>query len=278
MTRRSHPLPRLLRVVALALYALFALFPLYWVLKIALTPTRELFSKEVRYWPREVTFEHFAFVWSNTAFPEYFWSSTVVSLGTAAAATTLAALAGYAISRFAFRGKPLVMFALLATQLFPLVLLISPLYRIFATLGLIDTRLGLVLIYTAFNVPFAAFLMQSFFDGIPVELEEAARIDGARREQALRLVVLPLALPGLIATLGFVFVAAWSELLFALMFINTDTTKTFPVGLLSFISKFNVDWGHMTAATIMGLLPVLVFFGLIQRHLVGGLTAGATKG
>lgn len=278
MTRRSHPLPRLLRVVALALYALFALFPLYWVLKIALTPTRELFSKEVRYWPREVTFEHFAFVWGNTAFPEYFWSSTVVSLGTAAAATTLAALAGYAISRFAFRGKPLVMFALLATQLFPLVLLISPLYRIFATLGLIDTRLGLVLIYTAFNVPFAAFLMQSFFDGIPVELEEAARIDGARREQALRLVVLPLALPGLIATLGFVFVAAWSELLFALMFINTDTTKTFPVGLLSFISKFNVDWGHMTAATIMGLLPVLVFFGLIQRHLVGGLTAGATKG
>jgi multiple sugar transport system permease protein len=266
------------RGFALALYALFALFPLYWVLKISLTPTNELFTKQVRYWPSVVTVEHFRFVWESTNFPAYFVSSSIVSFGTALFATAFAAAAGYALSRFRFRGKALVMFALLATQLFPLVLLIAPLYRIFAELGLIDSRLGLILIYTAFNTPFAAFLMQGFFDGIPVELEEAARIDGCRRVQAFTMVLLPLALPGLIATLGFVFVAAWSELLFALMFINTESVKTFPVGLLSFISKFNVDWGHMTAATIMGLVPVLVFFALIQRHLIGGLTAGATKG
>ena len=266
------------RAAALGFYALFALFPLYWVLKISLTPDRDLFSRRIVYWPERMTLDHYRFVWANTSFPDYFFSSTLVSVGTALAATLLAALAGYAISRFTFKGKGVVVFTLLATQLFPLVLLISPLYRIFATLGLLDTRLGLVLIYTAFNVPFAAFLMQGFIDGIPVELEEAARIDGCRRLDALRLVVLPLALPGLVATVGFVFVAAWSELLFALMFINTDATKTFPVGLLSFISKFNVDWGHMTAATVMGLLPVLVFFALIQRHLVSGLTAGATKG
>jgi multiple sugar transport system permease protein len=266
------------RLFALTAYALFALAPLYWVLKISLTPTRELFSKRVVYWPATLTFEHFRFVWSNTNFPDYFFSSVVVSVGTAVAATVLAAAAGYALSRFRFFGKPVVILILLATQLFPLVLLISPLYRIFVDFGLIDTRVGLILIYTAFNVPFAAFLMQGFFDGIPVELEEAALIDGCRRFTALTLVILPLALPGLIATVGFVFVAAWSELLFALMFINTDQVKTFPVGLLSFISKFNVDWGHMTAATVMGLIPVLVFFALIQRHLVGGLTAGATKG
>lgn len=266
------------RGLALAFYALFALIPLYWVLKISLTPNRELFSKRVAYWPDVVTFDHFRFVWSKTSFPEYFVSSMIVSVGTAVAATALAAAAGYALSRFRFFGKPAVILVLLATQLFPLVLLISPLYRIFVDFGLIDSRVGLVLIYTAFNVPFAAFLMQGFFDGIPVELEEAALIDGCRRFTALIRVILPLALPGLIATIGFVFVAAWSELLFALMFINTDEIKTFPVGLLSFISKFNVDWGQMTAATVMGLVPVLVFFALIQRHLVGGLTAGATKG
>ncbi|GEM85484.1 carbohydrate ABC transporter permease [Meiothermus granaticius] len=269
---------RLGRIVALALYALFAIFPLYWVLKIAFTPDRELFSHAVRYWPENLTLANFAFVLHNTNFPAYFRASLVVSLSTALIATLLATATGYAFSRFNFRGKPGVMLLLLTTQMFPLVLLIAPLYRIFAELHLLNTWLGLILIYTAFNVPFAAFLMQNFFDGIPQELEEAARIDGCTRFQALLRVVLPLTLPGLVATIGFVFVGAWAELLFALMFINSDNLKTFPVGLLFFISKFNVDWGNMTAAAALGLIPVLVFFALIQRYLIGGLTTGATKG
>ena len=134
------------------------------------------------------------------------------------------------------------------------------------------------MVYTAFNIPFATFLMQSFFDGIPKELEEAAKIDGATQFMAFRQIILPLTLPGIAATLGFVFTAAWSELLFALMLISGNDAATFPVGLLSFVSKFSVDFGQMMAAGVLALIPACLFFLFIQRYLVQGLTAGAVKG
>jgi multiple sugar transport system permease protein len=145
-------------------------------------------------------------------------------------------------------------------------------------LGLVDSLTGLILVYTAYNAPFATFLMQSFFEGIPKDLEEAAMIDGCTRFQALRRVIVPLTLPGMGATLGFVFTAAWSELLFALMLMSSEEKMTFPVGLLTFVSKFSVDWGQMTAAAVLALVPVCIFFAMIQRYLVQGLTAGAVKG
>jgi multiple sugar transport system permease protein len=145
-------------------------------------------------------------------------------------------------------------------------------------LGLTNSLTGLVIVYTAFNVPFASFLMQSFFDAIPKDLEEAAMLDGANRFAAFRRIIVPLTLPGLAATLGFVFTAAWSELLFALMLNSSSATSTFPVGLLAFVSKFSVDFGQMMAAGVLALLPVCIFFVFIQRYLVQGLTAGAVKG
>jgi multiple sugar transport system permease protein len=263
---------------AIALYLAFALFPLFWLIKIAVTPGQLLYTEGIRIWPSATTLANFDFVLLRSAFPRYFLNSVIVSLSTAVVVTMVAAAAGYAFSRFSFRGKPLVMFAMLLTQMFPLVLVISPLYRIMAPLGLSDSLTGLVVVYTAFNVPFATFLMQSFFDGIPRDLEEAAMIDGCTRLMALRRVILPLTLPGMGATLGFVFTAAWSELLFALMLINSDSQKTFAVGLLTFVSKFGVDWGQMMAAAVLALIPACLFFALIQRYLVQGLTAGAVKG
>ena len=162
--------------------------------------------------------------------------------------------------------------------MFPLVMLIPPIYRLMTPLGLTNSLFGLIVVYTAFNVPFATFLMQSFFDGIPVQLEEAAMIDGCTRFGALRRIIVPLTLPGMAATLGFVFTAAWSELLFALMLINAEEKMTFPVGLLTFVSKFAVEWGQMMAATVLALIPACIFFALVQRYLVRGLTAGAVKG
>jgi multiple sugar transport system permease protein len=201
-----------------------------------------------------------------------------VSGSTSIAVTIIAAAAGYGLSRFIFRGKGVVAFILLLTQTFPLVMVIPPIYRIMGQVGLLDRLLGLVVIYTAFNIAFATFLMRSFFDAIPADLEEAAMIDGCSRLQALRRVILPLSLPGVGATLGFVFTAAWSELLFALMLVNSETSKTFAAGLLGFVGKFAVDWGQMMAASVLALIPACAFFALLQRYLVAGLTAGAVKG
>jgi multiple sugar transport system permease protein len=263
---------------AIALYMLFALFPLFWLVKISVTPDRLLYTEGVRLWPSQTTWANFDFVLLQSDFPTFFTNSVVVSLGTALAVTLVAAGAGYAFSRFRFPGKYVVVFVMLLTQMFPLVMLIAPIYRLMTPLGLSDNLTGLVIVYTAFNVPFATFLMQSFFDGIPKELEESAMIDGCTRFAALRRVIFPLTLPGIAATLGFVFTAAWSELLFALMLINSEEKMTFAVGLLTFVSKFSVDWGQMMAAGVLALIPACIFFAFIQRYLVQGLTAGALKG
>jgi multiple sugar transport system permease protein len=264
--------------VLIALYLAVALFPLFWLLKVSVTPNDILYTEGVRMWPSRTTLDHYASVIHHSDFPIFFRNSVIVSGLTALFTTLIAAGAGYAFSRFVFAGKFWIVGLMLITQMFPLVMVIAPIFRLFAPLGLTNSLTGLVIIYTAYNVPFAAFLMQSFFDGIPKDLEEAAMIDGATRFGALVQIIFPLTLPGIAATLGFVFTAAWSELLFALMMNSSTSVATFPVGLLTFVSKFSVDFGQMMAAGVLALIPVCVFFFLIQRYLVQGLTAGAVKG
>jgi len=275
-------LPRLafwtMHYAIVAVYVVVALFPLFWLLKVSVTPTNLLYSEGVRMWPSTTTWEHYTSVLKHTDFPQYFENSVIVSAATAFVVTVIASGAGYALSRFVFRGKFWLVGLMLVTQMFPLIMLISPIFRIFSPLGLTNSLTGLVVVYSAFNVPFATFQMQSFFDGIPKELEEAAMIDGDTRFAAFRKIALPLTLPGIAATLGFVFTAAWSELLFALMLISKTEKSTFPVGLLTFVSKFSVDFGQMMAAGVMALIPAFLFFIFIQKYLVQGLTAGAVKG
>ncbi len=266
------------RAVALTGYLVFALFPLYWIVKIALTPNKSLYTQALLPFPTSVTLENFTNVFANTPFPTYFLNSVIVSLSTAFFATILASLTAAAFSRYNFKFKNIIAFILLLTQFFPLVIVIVPLFRVLVGVGLVDNLWGLIVVYTAVNTPFATFLMKSFFDAIPRELDEAAMIDGCTRFQALLRVILPLTLPGVAATLGFVFTGAWSELLFSLMLINSESQKTFAVGLLSFIQKGAVNWGQMMAASTIALIPVILFFGFIQRYLIRGLTAGAVKG
>ncbi|MDR3516939.1 MAG: carbohydrate ABC transporter permease [Azospirillaceae bacterium] len=264
--------------LAILAYIIFALFPLFWLLKVSVTPNDLLYSEGIRMWPSQMTLDHYRFVLRHSDFPLFFRNSVIVSGSTSVIVTLLAAAAGYAMSRFVFRGKIWIVGLMLLTQMFPLVMLVAPIFRMLAPLGLTNSLGGLIIVYVAFNVPFATFLMQSFFDGIPRELDEAAMIDGATRFMAFRRIILPLTLPGLAATMGFVFTAAWSELLFALMLISSTDASTFPVGLLSFVSKFSVDFGQMMAAGVMALIPACLFFLFIQRYLVQGLTAGAVKG
>ena len=264
--------------LAILAYIAFALFPLFWLLKVSVTPNDLLYSEGVRMWPSRATWDHYRFVIENSAFPTFFKNSVIVAGSTAIAVTILSSLSGYALSRFRFKGKYWIVALMLITQMFPLVMLVSPIFKMLSPLGLTNSLTGLVIVYTAFNVPFATFLMQSFFDGIPKDLEEAAMIDGSSRFTAFRQIILPLTLPGIAATLGFVFTAAWSELLFALMLISGNQSATFPVGLLTFVSKFSVDFGQMMAAGVLALIPACLFFLLIQRYLVQGLTAGAVKG
>jgi multiple sugar transport system permease protein len=277
MTRKRIVLTVLHRLAVLA-YVAFALFPLFWLLKVSVTPTNLLYTEGIRMWPSQASLEHYKFVLTHSSFPTFFLNSTIVSASTAVIVTIVSSLAGYAMSRFVFRGKYWIVGLLLLTQMFPLVMLIAPMFKMLSPLGLTNSLTGLVIVYVAFNVPFATFLMQSFFDGIPKDLEDAAMIDGATRFTAFRQIILPLTLPGIAATLGFVFTAAWSELLFALMLISGEKATTFPVGLLSFVSKFSVDFGQMMAAGVLALIPACLFFLLIQRYLVQGLTAGAVKG
>ena len=275
---RSKPILTVLHRLAILAYIVVALFPLFWLLKVSVTPNDLLYSEGIRMWPSRASLEHFDFVLRHSAFPTFFKNSLIVAGSTAIAVTILASLAGYALSRFNFRAKYWIVALMLITQMFPLVMLVAPIFKMLSPLGLTNSLTGLVIVYTAFNVPFATFLMQSFFDGIPKDLEEAAMIDGATQFIAFRQIILPLTLPGIAATLGFVFTAAWSELLFALMLISGNDAATFPVGLLTFVSKFSVDFGQMMAAGILALIPACLFFLLIQRYLVQGLTAGAVKG
>ena len=262
----------------LGLFVVAALFPLYWLLKVSVTPNDLLYSEGVRLWPTHTSLENYESVLAHGQFPLFFRNSVIVSSATALFTSLLATATGYGFSRFQFAGKRLIVGLMLVTQMFPLVMIVAPIFRMLAPLGLTNSLAGLVLVYTAFNVPFATFLMQSFFDAIPKDLEEAAMLDGATRFAAAWRIIVPLTLPGLAATLGFVFTAAWSELLFALMLNSSSSAVTLPVGLLAFVSKFSVDFGQMMAAGVLALLPVCVFFVFIQRYLVQGLTAGAMKG
>ena len=268
----------LVHYAVLIAFITFALFPLFWLLKVSVTPTKLLYTEGIRMWPSETTWANYGFVLTRSDFPRFFMNSVIVSGATAIIVTIVAAAAGYSFSRFAFRGKFFIIALMLITQMFPLVMLIAPIFKILSPLGLTNSLTGLIIVYSAFNVPFATFLMQSFFDGVPRDLEEAAMIDGDTRFGALRRIVLPLTLPGIGATLGFVFTAAWSELLFALMLISKAGKQTFPVGLLSFVGKFSVDFGQMMAAGVLALIPACLFFIFIQKYLVQGLTAGAVKG
>ena len=264
--------------VAVGLWLLVALGPYVWMFLTSVKPSLELYVFPVRYLPSVVGFEAYEQLFTTTPFLRFFRNSAVVAMSTVAFTTVTATLAAYALSRFRIPGKPIILIILLVTQLMPAVLLVIPLFISLRSFGLLNSAWGLTLVHSAFALPFTTYLITGFLDGIPKELDEAAKIDGCSDLGAFRWVVLPLLAPSLAAASTYVFIYSWNEFIYALTFMTRETARTLPVGLHGFIGEFLIRWDLLTSGGVIATIPTVLFFLLVQRRLIAGLTAGAVKG
>jgi arabinogalactan oligomer/maltooligosaccharide transport system permease protein len=254
-----------------------AIFPILWVLLSSFKPGFWVQSSELTL-VKEPTLANYDYVLTETNFPIWFLNSVIVAAFTMAIGVFMAATTGYALSRYNFPGRRQLMMVFLITQMFPVAILIVPIYVIMASLGLIDTAAGLVIAYLTVAVPFCAWMLKGYFDSIPTSLDEAASMDGCGPFMTFWRVVLPLARPGLAVTAFFTFLTAWGEVAYASAFIQTDSKFTLAYGMRQFVPQFNAQWEYLTAAAVLVTIPAGLVFFFAQRHLISGLTAGGTKG
>lgn len=271
-------MPRALIIICSILLILVCLFPFWWMALSSFKGLRELYTSPPIWWPDAPTWGNYKKVLFESNIPRYFLNSVVISFGSTALALVLAIFASYGFARFDFRGKPLLQSLVLVGQLLPTAAIIVPLFITLRVLGLAGTYWGLILVYLIITLPLAVWMLTSYFKSIPVELEEAAIIDGASRLDCLFRITLPLSLPGLMSVVVYSFVTTWNEFIFALCFATDASVKTLPIGLAEFSTEFNTDWGAVMAASVVMTLPVALLFLAMQKLFVGGLTAGATKG
>nr|WP_244448782.1 carbohydrate ABC transporter permease [Bosea sp. LC85] len=258
------------------LIVLFALGPYAWMILTSLKPQVELSAWPLHYWPREATLEHYRDLIARTSFAGSLGNSLIIAVGASVLGLGVSIPAAYAFSRFRFSGRRGLLTGFLVINMFPVVLLIIPLFLMMRRLGLIDTYLGVILGHSTFSIPFAIWMLTSYFNAIPKDLDEAAMIDGASRLQTIRLIILPLLMPGVVTAGIYIFITSWNEYLFAMM-LSGQAVRTVTVALQLFIGEFTIQWGLLTAGGTLIALPVTFLFLLVQRRLVGGLTAGAVK-
>jgi multiple sugar transport system permease protein len=273
---------RIFRWVVVTVLGTFTVVPFYVMVTSALKPLGDV-QGEFRWWPSHPTLRPFVDIWTTVPLARYFWNSLLVCVLSTVFSVVIAIFAAYAVSRHRFRGRTAFTGTVLSTQMFPGILFLLPLFLIFVnvdrTLGftaMYQTRLGLVVTYLTFTLPFSIWMLASYLDGIPRELDEAAKVDGTGEVGALLRVVLPAARPGVIAVAVYAFMTAWGEILFASVMTN-DSTKTLSIGLQYYSTQINVYWNQVMAASLVVSVPVVVAFLLLQRYLVAGLTSGAVK-
>ncbi|QRG69162.1 carbohydrate ABC transporter permease [Brevibacillus choshinensis] len=266
------------KVVVLSGFLAFAIFPLYWIVITSLKGQQEIFALPIAYWPKEVTLQNYIEIFRISHFQVYIWNSFLVSLVASAVVVIIAMLGGYVLARFSFRGKRQVMLGFLITQMIPMFIGMAPLYVMMSRMHILNSLASLMLVYTVMLIPFCTIIMSGFFQRIPNALEEAAMMDGCSRFSALFRVIVPIMLPGIAATFIFAFVQCWNELIMAVLFIDEESVKTIPVAMNAFIKKYDIEWGAMSAATVLSVIPTMLLFAFCQKYLVEGLTQGAVKG
>jgi N,N'-diacetylchitobiose transport system permease protein len=276
---RRRPKRRIgVNLIAIA-FSVVWIFPVYWMVNTAFKPRSEAMTATPLFLPQHLTMSNFASAVGQANFFNDLKSSVIVVAGTLVLSIPLALLAAAALTRFRFRGRRSIMVFILATQMLPGTALLIPTFLMFNRLNLLGSYIGLILAYVGAVLPFSIWVMRGFFLGIPFEIEEAARVDGASTWRVLRSVLFPLVAPGVIATSIFAFIAAWNDYLVAYTFMKDQTMYTLPVWLASFSNPLTgTDFGSQMAASVLFSLPVVVFFLFIQRNLVAGMSAGAVKG
>ncbi len=273
---------KIARWIVLIPLALFVMLPLYTMITSSLKPLKDV-QGAFSWWPTNLTIQPYFDIWKTVPLGNYFINSLIVSITAMIISVIIAIFASYAISRYRFRGRGSFSGVVLATQMFPGVLFLLPLFIIFANLDkalgvhwFYQTQVGLIITYLTFTLPFSIWMLAGYFDGIPRDLDEAARVDGTTALGALVRVILPAARPGVIAVAVYSFMTSWGEILFASALTNSKT-RTLSVGLQAYANEINVYWNQVMAAALVVSIPVVVGFLFLQKYLVAGLTAGAVK-
>ena len=277
MARRSRLFPTLLRALALTVFFALVVSPILWILFTSFKNKQQIYVFPVQYLPDPFTWENYVEIFRISNFGRYFINSLLVATVGSAAAMVLAIMGGYVMARFQFKGRSGLMLAYLITQMIPMFIILAPLYEMMGRLKLINKLPVLMILYMAMLIPYCTITLRGFFQRIPGALEEAAMIDGCSRIRSLVLIILPVMGTGVASTFLFAFVQCWNEIFLAIMFIDSESLKTIPVAINSFIMKFDINWGSLTAGMIVSILPTMLVFAYIQRYIAGGLTAGAVK-
>jgi multiple sugar transport system permease protein len=287
VVRRGNLLSPLSRTFLIAVYLAFSLTPILWLFVSTIQTQASLLRVPAHILPESVTFQNYIEIFQPAAFGESLGQSTfflalrnsiIVSLGTTIVACVFGTLAAYAFARLNIPKRRTLLLIVLGSQLLPAISLIIPLFRMFRTAGLLDSLAALILAYSTFSMPFVVWIMAGYFQAVPAELEEAARIDGASRFQAFVQIALPLAAPGVGATAIFTLLNAWDEFFFALIFTSTYAAKTVPVALAEFIGRHSVNWGLLVTGGFIASLPPIILSLMFYRYIVSGVLAGGLKG
>lgn len=264
--------------IPLAVIVVWVLVPLLWAVLNAFKPEMDIINGASRYFPRAVTLDNFAYVWNNNNFSVYFKNSLSVSAISVVLIVLLSLANGYAMSRFRFSGSNLFMIIIVCTQFVPVVMLLVPQFIIYKSVGLINTHTALVISTVTSAIPFNTLMMKSFISGVPVEVDEAAMVDGASRFRILLTIIPPIILPGIVAVTSFAFINSWNEFLSAFTFLNSESKFTLSIGLRYLIGEYGVKYAALSVGSLIAVAPPVIMFAFIQKYLISGLNAGAVKG